>query len=328
MTEEQERLPFQTMTLGPFAALLRVPGEGFSWREGLVSFESDPVGKNVTGSWLVRQDSLYSRQYSPLGVANLHRRFAWIEPTAESILAFANEYGLLGHPQWLADPSLNDQAMLLGESLGFWQHEIERISVLIDLWELVKRGSRRELSHIIYWTSAGKPPQVMLYLVGVGGKVRPELAKRIQENPSEFHHDVRQAGDRSMRITYRQGTVLADEENGINVELLERWKHGDPLEPARYFVHREVNNRLKGHVSPAVLPFREGEIFFFPDCLLTSLYTLFMLEISGRNRPAILCERPNCGRYFEPMHGRQKYCEKQCQQLAYYYRKKDKERTN
>ena len=328
MTEEQERLPFQTMTQGPFAALLRVPGEGFSWREGLVSFESDPVGKNVTGSWLVRQDSLYSRQYPPLEEANLHRRFARIEPTAESILAFANEYGLLGHPQWLAEPSSNHQAMLIGEPLGFWQHEIERIAVLIDLWELVKRGCRRELGHLVNWNSTGKPQQVIFYLVGVSGKVRPDLAKGIRQKSSEFQDDVRHAGDRSGRIAYRHGTVLADEENGINIELLERWNRGDPIEPARYFVHREVNNRLRGHVNPAVLPFREGEIFFFPDCLLTSLYTLFMLEISGRNRPAILCERPNCGRYFKPMHGRQKYCEKQCQQLAYYYRKKEKERTN
>ena len=328
VTPEGERLPFQAMTQGPFAALLRVPGEGFNWREGLVSFESDPVGKNVTGSWLVRLDSLYVRPYPPLDVANLHRRFARIEPTAESILAFANEYGFLGHPQLLADPSLNHQEMLVGEPLGLWQHEIERMSLLIDLWELVKRGCRRELSHLVYWTPTGKPQQVMFYLVGVGGKVRPDLANGIRQNPSEFHDDVRQAGDRSGRITYRQGTVLADEENGIGIELLERWEHGDPIEPARFFVHREVNNRLRGHVSPAVLPFREGEIFFFPDCLLSSLYTKFMLEISGRNRPAILCERPNCGRYFEPMHGRQKYCEKQCQQLAYYYRKKEKERTN
>ena len=91
MTEEQGRLPFQTMTQGPFASLLRVPEEGFSWREGLVSFESDPVGEDVTGSWLVRQDSLYSRQYPPLEQANLHRRFARIEATAESILAFAKQ---------------------------------------------------------------------------------------------------------------------------------------------------------------------------------------------------------------------------------------------
>ena len=327
-TPSSERLPFQAMTQGPFAALLRVPEEGFSWREGLLSIESDPVGKKVTGSWLVRQDSLYSRQYSPLAIPNLHRRFAKIEPTAESILAFANEYGFLGHAQWLADPSLKHQTMLVGEPLGFWQYEIERLALLIELWGLVKRGDRRELGHLVEWTPWGQPRQVKFYLVGVGKMLRPDLTRNLRHNLSGFHSDVRQAGDRTGQNIHRLGTVLADEENGIYPELLERWKHGDSIEPSRYFVHREVNNRLRGHVSPAVLPLREGEIFFFPDCLLTSLYTLFMLELSGRSRPAMLCERPGCGRYFQPEHGRQQYCEKRCQQLAYYYRKKEKERTN
>ena len=89
-----------------------------------------------------------------------------------------------------------------------------------------------------------------------------------------------------------------------------------------------VNRQLKDYASPAVLPYRKGEIYFFPDCLRGALYTLFMLELSGRQRPAMLCARPGCGRYFEPAHGRQQYCEKRCQQLAYYYRKKEKGQTN
>ena len=328
MTPEGERQPFQAMTQGPFAALLRVPEDGFSWRDGLFVFDSERDEKNIAGPWLIRSDSLYVRQYSPLAVPNLHRRFAWIEPTVESILAFANEYGLLGHALWLGDPDSNDQAMLVGEPLGFWQNEIGRMARLMALWELVKCGARRELSHLVQWAPPGEPQQVRLYLVVVGRELRPDLSQWMRQHPGEFRDDVRQNGDRAGRVTYSEGMVLAHEQNGNDIELLERWRHGDPVEPARYFVHREVNNRLRGHVSPAVLPFRKGEIFFFPDCLLSSLYTQFMLELSGRNRPAMLCARPGCGRYFEPAHGRQQYCERQCQQLAYYYRKKEKGQTN
>ena len=328
VTPEQERLPFQTMTRGPFAALLRVPGDGFGWRDDLVALDSEGVEQNVTGPWLVKSDSLYSRQYPPLEEANLHRRFAWIELTAESILTFANEYGFLGHPQFLADPSLSHQAVLVGEHLKFWQYEIERLAQLIELWELVKRGDRRELGHLVDWTPWDQPRQVKFYLVGVGKVLRPDLTRKLRDNPSDFYDDVRLAGDFTGQNIHRPGVVLADEENDIYPELLERWNHGDPIEPARYYVHREVNNRQKGHVSPSVLPFRKGEIFFFPDCLLSALYTKFMLELSGRDRPAVLCERPGCGSYFQPEHGRQQYCEKRCQQLAYYYRKKEKERTN
>ena len=328
MTPEGERQPFRAMTRGPFAALLRVPEDGFSWRDGLVVFDSERVEKNIAGPWLIRSDSLYVHQYSPLAVPDLHRRFARTEPNADSILAFSNGYGFLGHGLWLGDSGPNDREMVVGESLGFWQKEIGHMARLMALWELVKRGSRRELSHLVEWTPPGKSQQVRLYLVDVDGTLRPDLAQFMRQRPDEFHDYFRRDEDLAGRMRHRGVTVLAHEENGSDVELLERWKHGDPVEPARYFVHREVNNRLRGHVSPAVLPFRKGEIFFFPDCLLSSLYTQFMLELSGRNRPAMLCERPGCGRYFEPAHGRQQYCETRCQQLAYYYRKKEKGQTN
>ena len=96
MTLEGGRQPFQAMTRGPFAALLRVPEDGFSLREGLVKIDDEGAGKITPGPWLVRPDSLYVRQYPPLAVSNLHRRFARTEPIAESILAFADKYGALG----------------------------------------------------------------------------------------------------------------------------------------------------------------------------------------------------------------------------------------
>ena len=327
MTEEQGRLPFQTMTQGPFAALLRVPEEGFGWRDGLVALDGDRVRENTKETWLVRHDSLYVRQYPPLAIQSLHRQFASIEPTPESILAFANEFGFLGHTQWLVDTSSNNQSMPVGEPLRFWQNEIDRLARLIDLWELVKQERRQDLSHLVRWTPLGEPQQVTLHLVSVGGKLQPRLAVCLQKNPLEFSDFFRQDGEYAEQMRYSEMTVLAYQEKASDLELLERWKHGDPLEPARFYVHREVNNHQKGHVSPAVLPFRKGELFFFPDCLLSSLYTLFMLELSGRSRQPMLCERPGCGRYFQPEHGRQQYCEKRCQQLAYYYRKKEKERT-
>ena len=322
MIQQDDQHPFQDMTLGPFAALLRVPEDGFIRCDGLVATDIMGEDKNISGPWLVKADSLYARQYSPLAIPNLHRRFARTMPNEESVLAFANEYGLLGHSLWLYDPDVNQQAMLIGESLGFWQREIEGMARLIKLWELVRRGSRRDLNKLVQWSLRGKPRQVGLYLVSQGRELRPDLSQWLRQNPDEFHDHLRRNSENAERITFCQATVLAHEEISNSVELLERWRHGDPIEPVRYFVHLEVNKRLKEHVSPAVLPFRKGEIFFFPDCLLSALYTLFMLELSGRSRPAILCERPNCGQYFEPKHGRQKYCNTSCQKLAYYYRSK------
>ena len=323
--------PFDVMVRGPFAALLRVPVDGFGWRNGLVAFDGEGIQGNMVGPWLIRSNSLYMHQYPPLAVPDLHRRFARSEPTDESVLAFANKYGFLGHPLALRDPEPQSQTVRIdeipvGESLGFWQREIVRMARLMALWELLKGACERELNHLIQWTPQGEPQQVRLYLVVVDGKIRPDLAQFMRERPQEFHNYVRQDEDLAGRRWYSEATVLAYEENPSDVELLERWRHGDPVEPARYFVHREVNKHLRGHVSPAVLPYRKGDIYFFPDCLRGALYTLFMLELSGRQRPAMLCARPGCGLYFEPAHGRQRYCNKPCQQLAYYYRKKEKGR--
>ncbi len=316
---------------GPFASLLRVPEDGFSWRDGLVVLDGKGVGENIAGPWLIRRNGLYVRQYSPLAVPDLHRRFARTEPTDKSILAFANKYGFLGHSLALRDPELHTvriDEIPVGESLEFWRHEIVRMVRLMALWELVKGGCQRELSHLVQWTPQGEPQQVRLYLVVLDGKIRPDLTEFMRQSPHEFHNYVYQNDDLAGRMLHWEVTVLAYQENASDVELLERWVHGDPIEPARYFVHREVNKRLRGHVNPAVLPYRKGEIYFFPDCLRGALYTLFMLELSGRQRPAILCARPGCGGYFKPGHGRQRYCDKLCQQLAYYYRRKEKLQTN
>ena len=322
-----ERRPFQAMTRGPFAALLRVPDDGFSWRDDLVLFDSEGAKENTEGPWLIRSDSLYERQYPPLAVPNLHRRFSRIEPMKESVLSFANKYGFLGHAPWLEGTSSDQQSMQFGESLGFWQNEIYRMAELVALWDLVESGSRVELGQMVEWMPPGESQHIRLYLVSIDGRIRPDLAHYMRQGPDKFREHLRLVQDSAGRLTNSNVTVLAHEELRNGVELLERWEHGDPVEPIRYFVHREVNNRLRGHVSPSVLPFRKGEIYFFPDCLLSSLYTKFMLELSGRSRPAMLCERPHCGLYFEPLHGRQKYCDKRCQQLAYYYRRKEKQGT-
>ena len=198
VTPEGDLQPFQTMTRGPFAALLRVPADGFGWRDSLVVLDSKGDGENITGPWLIRPDSLYVRQYSPLAVPDLHRRFAWTEPTADSILAFANEYGLLGHGLWLGDSSSDDRGMVVGESLGFWRKEIEHLTRLMALWELVKRGSQRELSHLVEWMPPDKSQQVRLYLVDVDGKLRPDFAQCMRQRPHEFrdyfHRDEDLAG--------------------------------------------------------------------------------------------------------------------------------------
>ncbi len=323
---DDELRSFEVMTRGPFAALFHVPEDGFSWRDGLLIFDQAQGPGNEPGRWLLRRGDFgtpyTARRYSPLAVPNLHRRFARLEPSYEAILAFANTYGFLGHTSALRDPELQSQAIKFGESLHFWQNEVAQMAALLAVWELVRLNRSNALSQVVRWTSPGRPRAVIFYYGLIS-----DLAQTSSQAPITVYEEALTRRDPIGQASVPHFTMLAYEEKAGDAELLNRWQFGDPLEPARYYVHREVNKRLKDHVSPAVLPYRKGEIYFFPDCLLSALYTLFMLELSGRQRPPILCARQNCGRYFEPVHGRQRYCETRCQQLAYYYRKKGKKQT-
>ncbi len=66
----------------------------------------------------------------------------------------------------------------------------------------------------------------------------------------------------------------------------------------------------------------QGQLFFQPDSLLTALYTLFALELSGQDRPRVLYARKGCGFYFTTKRKGQRFCSRQCSQLDYSYLKK------
>ena len=125
-------------------------------RNELVVLDGEGGGNSTVGPWLVRPDSLYVRQYPPLAVSNLHRRFARTEPIAESILAFAQ-----GAHGWRFRL---EQGMVIGESVAFWKEEIERMAR--DLPMGVDNERTSELSHLIEWTPQGAPPGATLSLTG------------------------------------------------------------------------------------------------------------------------------------------------------------------
>ena len=59
------------------------------------------------------------------------------------------------------------------------------------------------------------------------------LAQCMRQHPDEFRDYFRQDRGLATRMRHSEVMVLAHEENGSDMELLERWKHGDPVEPVR-----------------------------------------------------------------------------------------------
>ena len=286
---KREEQSFEAMKKGTFAFLRAVPLEGYHWDEdlrpapGLIELGEK---ENLGSPWLVSPlgYKVAAQQYAPFQKSDLFRHFSRLLPNPKNIKRFADKYGWLGHTVPLIYPDRSGQETQLGESLQFWRQEIEEIAMLVKLWDLVRDEREEPLSKIILWQ---KQP----------------LAVRFE-----------------WRLPNGKRAHLIATELLANGELLTQWKYRDVIGPARYFLCDQINKRLKGHVNPGILPFLDGEIYMFPDCLRSAMYVLLALEVSGRTHPAIMCR--GCGIYFVPKHRHQAYHEEACRKLAYYYRKK------
>lgn len=291
---EKDVRPFETVIRGPFVIRHTVNASGYQWDTTISPVpEQQMQEENKGGPWLVDgvlNVEKLSRQYSPFDEPNLHRRLARLIPTLQNIKHFADKYGLLGHGVVLCYLDRGSNPLQLGESFNFWQQEIEQLGALTNLWDCIQQERLGELYKYVSWNS--HPRSVLIKLIHPSGKA----------------------------LTSH---LIAHENHLPDKEIIARWKTNTVLEPASFFVHQQINGHLRKHVSPGILPFYDGEIMMFPDCLLSALYVLFALEVSGRMRPKVICR--GCGTYFIPKHGSQKYCKPSCSKLKYYHKTKEKE---
>jgi len=263
-----------------------------------------------------------------LVIPNLHRRFARTKLTPEAIRRFANQYGFLemDEARTLTCP---DGGIWKGEPLAFWKGEIRGMRRLLALADAVERRDERLLAPFVCWQAQPwKRVCLLLVLDNTADRVLLSDAARLVRQQCSAEDLARgfvleqKHAPPDASIFWR---LLADERPGVlsknaRPEPLRVWEYGDAVEPVRYFLYQEINAQLRGKVSPGLLPFSENPLQFFPNSLLSALYTQFLLELAGRTRPPILCANPHCGRHFEPTHGRQAFCDDKCRK-AHHWRK-------
>ena len=90
-----------------------------------------------------------------------------------------------------------------------------------------------------------------------------------------------------------------------------RWlRQGKPLnEPAYHHIYNYVNSRLRGGVSPEVLPSYRRSLYLMPDSLLTAMWIMFMWELVGETKPRACAI---CGNWFNPQRSTRKTCGDRC----------------
>ena len=252
-----------------------------------------PTGDPIAGEWI-----------APLGDPDLIRRFTGLAhwDQRRAILDFAKRYGWLGLPQRLrpADQSAPDR-YLAGESLGFWQRELNRF---MDLWWL--HQAVRTVRHPTRY-GPGPRERARAYLaetiVWDGSEVQwrtegePVIVRRAHFDPSERDRD--------------RGEVL-----GVPV------RRGDVVGAAAAFVVAQINARLRGRVSPVVVA--SGDVIRFqPEDLLGAIYLLVARRLhQGGGRTERSCANPDCptGVFFA--RGNQVYCSEACRAAAGYRRRR------
>jgi hypothetical protein len=300
----RNNIRFADTTFGTYAFPWRVSTSGHRLADAkmleVATNIGEPLEVDLRPPWLVPV-GVEQRQYPGLADRMLHRRFASLKD--DEILDFANRYGFLGRPVALVTRGKSE--VIFGESVRRWQDEIDEIGCLLAIWDLVAKGEGSELAQAVFWNGTDSVEIRGTCVRGVGEYEL--LRQRQRRGPGDFFQ------------------LLASSRDEKTASVLEIWnKLVGPqryIEPARYYVCFEVNERLQGRVAPQVSPLLDSQVHLWPKTLLDAMWLMFMWEISGETK-TLCC--PACKNWTELDDRRMKYCSKACKQRAYRARRAPK----
>jgi endogenous inhibitor of DNA gyrase (YacG/DUF329 family) len=121
-------------------------------------------------------------------------------------------------------------------------------------------------------------------------------------------------------LWHRDGIALKFGDSNIhlvgrrNMNLLTRWHRGNLKGPALYYLSIEFDKRLLNTLTPRTTTNTDTEIYFSPDTLLSAIWLMFLLEVSGGTR---LLPCAICGEYIHTQDPRAKFCSTRCRMRNY-----------
>ena len=292
-----------------------VPEDGFVWDDRVREMlDSAPP---ETGPWLRMKrtdEEAIVRRYPVLKRPQLLAHFLHVtmEPSMDRIRRFVDQWGWLGRSVAVV-PAHGSGLVQNAEPLNVWWHELLKFRVLYETWKAVQVIDQSDANSI----------------------ARVQQAWRLLKGRIAWRHDKTSVAYRA-EIEFTEGAfstpqgwmpsystheaiAMAGVREGDS--LLARWTPGDVLEPARYYVHKGVNDSLKGNVNLAVLPFLQGRMRFFPNDLVAAIYVHFAFELAGARPQERECEF--CHQLFAVRRRDQRFCNKNCREAAGYHRRKD-----
>jgi hypothetical protein len=223
--------------------------------------------------------------YQPLKDSGLFLIFAALDPTTrESLLAFANTYGLLGEDEEILLPAYTTTRGTLsgrGEPYETWVKEIQAMRRAVELWNMLKSKNLSALRKVIQWVKVER--------VDNGKRVKKD-AVRYQSRP--FNKKTPHGEVESAWIATPENSPAGF--SGFQV--------GKVTLPAWYRLQQVINRNLSGRVSPRLLWEESGEeeppralgLYFVPHTLIGALWLQFSLAVaqSREYRQCQYCGKP------------------------------------
>lgn len=337
----QKLLVFEDLAYGSYTAVGKVPLAGYRWApddEFVPVAESEPQKPAVRGPrklaargpWLVENDPIpgevWGTHYSAFEKGKAPRLFEEFQAlarraTPEQFLGFANKYGFLGHRFHVARRPWAFGRW--GEALAFWEHHARRARALRHLAGWCKRRDVEKLASVVFW--ARDPVRIHVRLGAVLDRLESEakgepyvpLSVGVTRLVVGGRENGFEGRDRPLWF-WEMGYFPIDERSGLlDPTGQPHWDFGDVAGPAWFYVCEELNESVKGHVNPKLLPFVDEElarVYFVPDCLLSTIYLqMQMTLVRGEvDHDAKQCERDGCTNFFPPARN-QRYCSPTCQ---------------
>lgn len=243
----------------------------------------------------------------------LFLKFAEVIPTRKGILEFANGYGMLTYggtqvitPRYRLEPAREEQIReqgglvthvqrgekteayqtVFGESLHFWQHEIQDMAWTVWVWEALKEWDMEFLERVIYWEGNDA---VGCVLVNIPREALTQFedAKEVLEAARPENWDYLRAylpEPEEIPLLTSYNWLAA---HNLKPEIFSRLKPGDLLLPAQYLVQSRINKKLKKYITkPRLLLDEKNNLkpYLMPENLLAVMWYQFYLAAIGEKR--------------------------------------------
>lgn len=250
----------------------------------------------------------FTRAYPPLSrTPFLFRTLAQTPLTEEGILAFAQEYGLLGLHRWVGYADVGDghtMGELVGERLQDWRQQITLMALAVTIWDLLRSKDADGLSRYVNWQADEPTP----------GEARKTGRWRIDAHP-----DRPPPWDPSRREWLNACPQIHAEFRVV----LEGNQAENLFVPAEYWLVSTINDALRKQVSPELAYDSSTArqcLRFQPENLLGALWLLFAQALEQKKEFRACRE---CGKWFavsserDGRTKRRQFCSEACKTRDY-----------